>query len=142
MEHHICPLHHTGQNGGQFGSDIKAGAAWAATTGSPSTVIAVIDSGIDFTHPDLMNNQWTNPLPSADGDLHGWDFVDDNNEIKDEQGHGTAVAGIIAAEGNNGFGITGVMWRAGLMMLSGSSVRGAPNHAPIAVAPGGTPPTT
>jgi subtilisin family serine protease len=110
-------LQNTGQNGGQSGSDIKAGAAWETTTGSLSTTIAVIDSGIDFTHPDLRNNQWINPSPSARGDLHGWDFVDDSAEIKDEQGHGTAVAGIIAAEGNNSSGVTGVMWRASLMSL-------------------------
>src|SRR5678816_2037181 len=50
-------------------------------------------------------------------DLHGWDFITDSGEIKDEQGHGTAVAGIIAAEGNNSLGITGVMWRTSLMSL-------------------------
>src|SRR5678815_4354030 len=50
-------------------------------------------------------------------DLHGWDFITDSGEIKDEQGHGTAVAGIIAAEGNNSLGTTGVMWRASLMSL-------------------------
>jgi subtilisin family serine protease len=110
-------LQNSGQERGQFGSDIRARSAWDKTKGAPSTVIAVIDSGIDFTHPDLANNQWTNPLPSAEGDVHGWDFVADNGEIKDEQGHGTAVAGIIAAEGNNALGITGVMWRAGLMSL-------------------------
>lgn len=110
-------LQNNGQDGGQFGSDIRARSAWDRTTGASSTVIAVIDSGIDFTHPDLKNNQWTNPRPSTAGDLHGWDFVADNGEIKDEQGHGTAVAGIIAAEGNNGQGIAGVMWRAGLMSL-------------------------
>ena len=109
-------LRNTGQNGGQYGSDINATAAWQTTTGSSATVIAVIDTGIDFTHPDLTNNQWTNP--SADsGDLHGWDFITNSGEIKDEQGHGTAVAGIIAAEGNNSLGITGVMWRASLMSL-------------------------
>jgi RHS repeat-associated protein len=110
-------LQNTGQNGGQFGSDIKAGAAWDKTTGSAATVIAVIDSGIDFTHPDLKNNQWTNPKPSTNNDLHGWDFTNNSAEIKDEQGHGTAVAGIIAAEGNNAVGISGVMWRASLMSL-------------------------
>src|SRR5215217_756842 len=110
-------LRNTGQNGGQYGSDINAGTAWASTTGASSTVIAVIDSGIDFTHPDLANNQWSNPAASAADDLHGWDYVADSGESKDEQGHGTAVAGIIAAEGNNGFGVTGVMWRASLMSL-------------------------
>ena len=110
-------LRNTGQNGGQYGADIGATTAWQTTTGSASTIIAVIDSGIDFTHPDLINNQWTNPNASAGGDLHGWDFITDTGEIKDEQGHGTAVAGIIAAEGNNSFGITGVMWRASLMSL-------------------------
>lgn len=110
-------LRNSGQEGGQFGSDINAAGAWDRTTGASSTIIAVIDSGIDFTHPDLINNQWTNSHPNLEGDLHGWDFVADSGEIKDEQGHGTAVAGIIAAEGNNAVGTTGVMWRAGLMSL-------------------------
>jgi subtilisin family serine protease len=110
-------LRNIGQEGGQFGSDIKATTAWETTTGSPSTVIAVIDSGIDFTHPDLRNNHWTNPFPSASGDLHGWDYINNSGEIKDEHGHGTAIAGIIAAEGNNSLGVTGVMWRASLMSL-------------------------
>jgi subtilisin family serine protease len=110
-------LRNIGQEGGEFGSDIKAGIAWETTTGSSNTVIAVIDSGIDFAHPDLKNNRWTNPYPTVNGDLHGWDYVDDTSEIKDEHGHGTAVAGIIAAQGNNGLGVTGVMWRAGLMSL-------------------------
>jgi subtilisin family serine protease len=110
-------LQNTGQNGGQFGSDINAASAWSRSSGASSTVISVIDSGIDFSHPDLVKNQWINPAPGANGDLHGWDFVDDTAEIKDEQGHGTAVAGIIAAEGNNSLGVTGVMWRASLMSL-------------------------
>jgi subtilisin family serine protease len=110
-------LRNTGQNGGQYGADINASGAWQTTTGSPATVIAVIDSGIDFTHPDLANNQWTNLNGSAMGDLHGWDYITDDGVIKDEQGHGTAVAGIIAAEGNNSAGVSGVMWRASLMSL-------------------------
>jgi subtilisin family serine protease len=110
-------LRNTGQNSGQVGSDINAVGAWNTTTGSRSTVIAVIYSGVDFSHPDLVNNQWLNPVPGEDGDLHGWDFVSNSPAIQDEQGHGTAVAGIIAAEGNNSIGTTGVMWRAALMSL-------------------------
>ncbi|HKR12490.1 MAG TPA: S8 family serine peptidase [Pyrinomonadaceae bacterium] len=110
-------LRNVGQNGGQYGSDINAVKAWEANTGEPGTIIAVIDSGIDFNHPDLINNRWTNPHPTSSGDLHGWDYVTDNGEIVDEQGHGTAVAGIIAAEGNNSLGVSGVMWRANLMSL-------------------------
>lgn len=115
--HDQWSLRNTGQSGGQQGADINASGAWETTTGSSATVIAVIDSGIDFTHPDLKNNQWTNSTPSALGDLHGWDYVSESGDIKDEQGHGTAVAGIIAAEGNNSIGTTGVMWRASLMSL-------------------------
>jgi hypothetical protein len=101
--------------------------AWAITTGSKQTVIAIIDSGIDFIHPDLSNNEWDNTLEKAnnldnDGngfnsDLHGWDFITDSGTVIDEHGHGTAIAGIIAAEGNNATGTSGVMWRAGLMSL-------------------------
>ncbi|HZG51282.1 MAG TPA: S8 family peptidase, partial [Pyrinomonadaceae bacterium] len=112
---------------GQSGAGIAAPLAWGRTTGSTGTVIAVIDSGVDFTHPDLAGNQWTNRGERAndrdddhDGytdDLNGWDWVVGGNRIRDEQGHGTSVAGIIAAEGNNAIGTTGVMWRAGLMSL-------------------------
>lgn len=110
-------LRNTGQSGGQFGSDINITTAWHRTTGTPATVIAVIDSGIDFTHPELLNNQWTNPLPGPHGDRHGWDYITESGVIRDEQGHGTAIAGVIAAQGNNDAGISGVMWRAGLMSL-------------------------
>jgi len=72
---------------------------------------------VDFTHPDLANNIWGNPTPGVDGDLHGWDYITDNGVILEEQGHGTAIAGIIAAQGNNAAGVTGVMWRASLMSL-------------------------
>ena len=97
-------LRNTGQNSGQFGSDINVATAWQTTTGSPSTVIAVIDSGIDFTHPDLSNNKWTNPNPNPGGDLNGWDYTTNSGVIRDEQGHGTAIAGIIAA-------FDGTKWR-------------------------------
>lgn len=110
-------LNNTGQSGGQFGSDIGVTGAWQRTTGGASTVIAVIDSGIDFTHPDLANNKWTNRAPGPDGDTNGWDYITDSGTIVDEQGHGTAIAGIIAAQGNNMIGVAGVMWQASLMSL-------------------------
>ena len=110
-------LRNTGSDGGQFGSDIDAVSAWTTTTGSKATVIAVVDSGIDFTHPDLASNQWINPAPGPDGDVNGWDYVENGPEINDQLGHGTAVAGIIAAQGDNGLGTAGVMWQASLMSL-------------------------
>lgn len=120
-------LKNTGSTGGQPNADINASSAWQTSTGSPTTVIAVIDSGIDFSHPDLKNNQWSNQSERANNrdddrngytnDLYGWDWVTDSGNILDEQGHGTIVAGIIAAHGNNQTGVTGVMWRAGLMSL-------------------------
>lgn len=101
--------------------------AWGVTTGSKQTVIAVLDSGIDFTHPDLKANEWNNSLEQDNNldndqngfnsDLHGWDFINNSDGIIDGQGHGTSIAGIIAAQGNNRIGITGVMWQAGLMSL-------------------------
>lgn len=120
-------LRNTGTNGGQTGADIAAAMAWETTTGTSSTVIAVIDSGVDFTHPDLQHNQWVNKNERANAqdddrngyvdDTQGWDWIAGSGQTKDEQGHGTAVAGIIAAEGNNHTGITGVMWKASLMSL-------------------------
>ena len=120
-------LSNSGQGGGVAGADVRAAAAWATTTGGVSTVVAVIDSGIDFTHPDLAANRWGNPGERPNrkdddrngfaDDFHGWDWVADSATVRDGQGHGTAVAGVIAAQGNNGEGIAGVMWRASLMSL-------------------------
>ena len=102
------------------GVDIDAPAAWQLTTGNPTTVVAVIDSGIDVNHPDLAGQLWNNPVANVDGypgDYHGWNFVDNNGNIADQNGHGTHVAGIIAAAGNNGYGVAGVDWGARLMVL-------------------------
>ncbi|HEX8502972.1 MAG TPA: S8 family peptidase, partial [Pyrinomonadaceae bacterium] len=122
-------------NGTSAGSDVRAARAWAVSTGSPSTVVAVVDSGVDFSHPDLKDNRWANAAEQdnrrdddRDGyvnDLYGWDFVNDSGTVADENGHGTAVAGLIAARGNNGVGVSGVMWQAGLMSLRVLDATGA-----------------
>ena len=108
----------------QFGS--QAGEAWAAGhTGLASVFVGVIDEGIQFTHPDLDGQVWTNPYDKADGvdndgngyvdDTHGWDFAGNNNTIYDggKRGslddHGTHVSGTIGAK-NNGTGVVGVNW--------------------------------
>ncbi len=85
--------------------------AWPTIRDSPKIVVAVIDTGVDYRHPDLQANMW-----SRNGQ-YGYDFYDDDNDPLDEQNHGTHVAGTIAAVGNNGVGIVGVNWNAKIMAL-------------------------
>ena len=123
-------LQNTGQvvNGiaGTADADIRATQAWDVFTGDPNFVIADLDSGMQYTHPDLAANVWTNPgeIPDngidddGDGfidDVHGWDFYSNDNDPADANGHGTHTAGTIGARGDNGVGITGVNWRCKLM---------------------------
>jgi len=107
---------------------IDAAEAWQTTTGSRSVVVAIVDSGIDFNHPDLAANIWTNSREIAgngrddDGngyidDIHGWDFVDNDNLPQDGFWHGTHVAGIIGAVGNNGIGVSGVSQQVSILPL-------------------------
>lgn len=110
-------------------SDMDAPEAWSLQTGSSGVVIAVVDSGVDYNHPDLSANIWTNTGETScidgidnDGngyidDCRGWDFVDNDKDPMDFNGHGTHVAGTIAAVGNNAVGVTGVNWTARIMPL-------------------------
>ena len=109
-------------------SQINASSAWNITTGSRNVIIAVIDSGIDLTHTDLKANIWINPgeIPGNGidddhngyiDDIYGWNFIKNNSNVTDDDGHGTHVAGIIAGDGNNSKGITGIMWSATIMPL-------------------------
>ncbi len=94
---------------------INAPAAWNIRTDASSVIVAVIDSGIRYTHQSLASNMWRNPFPSAAGDLYGWNAVDNNGDPMDDHYHGTHCAGTIGAVGNNRFGTCGVAWKAQLM---------------------------
>ncbi|MCH8559026.1 MAG: S8 family serine peptidase, partial [Balneolia bacterium] len=102
----------TGQTGGTPGSDISLFQAWGEETGSSDVIIKVMDSGIDLNHPDLQGTFWENPVPGSengyDGDIHGWNFVNNSSNIQDQNGHGTHVSGTIAARNNNGVGVAGI----------------------------------
>jgi hypothetical protein len=118
-------LFNAGQNGGTPGADIHAPKAWDITTGSRSIVVAEIDSGVDYNHPDLAANMWTNP---ADGS-HGYNFVNNTNNPLDDNGHGTHVAGIIGAQGDNGAGVAGVNWNVQIMALKAADAQGSLTEA-------------
>jgi len=102
-------------------NQIHAPLAWSNSTGDSSMIVGIIDSGIDYNHQDLQTNIWTNtseiPNNGLDDDnngyiddIHGWDFCNNDNDPMDDFGHGTHIAGIIGAVGNNSIGITGVNW--------------------------------
>lgn len=115
-------------NPGTSGKDMSLESAWDVTTDCSSVVIAVIDSGINYNHADLTSNLWNG---GATYPNHGWNFVDNNNNPMDLNGHGTHVAGTIGARGNNGTGITGVCWSASLMAIKVLNTLGSGTTAGI-----------
>ena len=112
------------QAGAEAGCDVNAVEAWKTCVGDPSIIVAVLDEGVMYTHPDLAPNMWCNPGETSqgakadgdgngyDGDLHGYNFVEESGNITwsdaNDSGHGTHVAGTIAAANNNGIGVSGV----------------------------------
>jgi subtilisin family serine protease len=125
-------LHNTGQtvNGmaGANDADIDMPQAWDIATGSASVIVAVLDTGTEWHHPDLDDNIWTNtgeiPENGVDDDFNGyiddvrgWDFFDNDNDPDDGSGHGTHTAGTVGAEGDNGQGVAGVVWNVQIMPL-------------------------
>jgi thermitase len=114
--------------------DIRASEAWTKTKGSERVVVAVLDTGVDFLHPDLKNNIWERPdsVPAyfdtelgAIDDRFGFNAIDNDSNPMDQNGHGTHVAGIIGAEGDNGIGITGINWQVQLMPLKFMGANGS-----------------
>jgi len=133
-------MHNTGQTGGTPAADIWATNAWDVFTGSDQVVIGVIDTGTDHTHPDLAANIWVNPgeipgngidddLNGFVDDVHGWDFINHDNDPMDDNGHGTHVAGTIGAIGDNGNGVAGVSWTVEIMPLKFLSAGGSGSTA-------------
>ena len=112
------------QAGAEAGCDVNAVEAWKTCVGDPSIIVAVLDEGVMYTHPDLAPNMWCNPGETTqgakadgdgngyEGDLHGYNFVEESGNITwsdaNDSGHGTHVAGTIAAANNNGIGVSGV----------------------------------
>jgi len=119
-------LNNQGQDGGTKRADIDALEAWTHTKGSEEVVVAVLDTGVDYRHPDLVANMWTRPagVPAyvddelgTFNDLNGYNGTDKDADPMDDNGHGTHCAGIIGAEGDNGEGITGINQKVQIMPL-------------------------
>ena len=122
----LWALNNTGQTGGTVDADIDALEGWDVTTGSSTVVVAVIDTGVDYTHEDLADNMWANPGECPGGvcekngvdddengyvdDFHGINTITDSGDPMDDYGHGTHVAGTIGAVGDNDVGVVGVNW--------------------------------
>lgn len=135
-------LNNTGQTQGTPDADIDAPEAWNIQKTS-NIVIAVIDTGVDYTHPDLAANMWKNPGEIPDNgkdddnngyidDVHGYDFVNKDGDPFDDHHHGTHCAGTIAGVGNNNAGVTGVNWQAKIMALKFLNANGV-GHASGAI---------
>ncbi len=92
-------------------NQIDAPDAWDVLTSASNIVVAVLDTGVRYTHEDLVSNMWVNP---GDGS-HGWNALTQTNDPADDNGHGTLVAGVLGATGNNGKGVTGVAWQVQIM---------------------------
>ncbi|MCB0325194.1 MAG: S8 family serine peptidase [Bdellovibrionales bacterium] len=121
-------MRNEGQTGGTAGVDIDAPEAWELTTGSEEVVVGVVDTGINYLHPDLQANMWRNPDEIAGNgldddsngvvdDVYGFSALQQSGDPLDQNGHGTHCAGTIGGRGNNGIGIAGVNWKVRLMAL-------------------------
>lgn len=129
-------LHNTGLDGGRKGADLGAEQGWDILNSASNVVVAVVDSGIRYTHEDLKDNLWVNSREIPDNgvddddngivdDVHGMNAVEETGDPWDEDGHGTHVAGIIGAAGDNGKGTVGVAWKVQIMACKFMDASGA-----------------
>lgn len=125
------------QKGGRAGMDVSAERAWDITTGSQDVIVAVIDTGVDYTHDDIAANAWVN-MAEKNGqagvdddnngyvdDIHGYDFVNNDGDPIDDHGHGTHCSGTIGAKGDDSKGIVGVAWNVRIMGVKFLSAEGS-----------------
>lgn len=108
------PLSYTTSNPGTSGDDLGTESAWGYITDCSAVTVAVVDSGVNYNHGDLAANMWNGGVTYPN---HGYNYVDTNNDPMDRNGHGTHVAGIIGAVGNNSTGTAGVCWKASIMAV-------------------------
>ncbi|MFO1492544.1 MAG: S8 family serine peptidase [Kiritimatiellia bacterium] len=133
-------LHNTSQNGGVADADIDAPEAWDIRSSAAGVVVAVIDTGVLYTHEDIATNMWVNPGESGGGretngvdddgngwvdDVHGIDTVNSDGDPLDDNGHGSHCSGTIAGAGGNGVGVAGVAWSARIMACKFLSADGS-----------------
>ena len=134
-------LHNTGQGGGTNDADIDAPEAWNIETGDNNIVIMISDTGVDWDHPDLAANIWSNSDEVLDGsdtdgngfvdDIRGWDFVNNDNNPMDDNGHGTSCAGIAGAVTDNNIGVAGICWKSCIMPVKGLNYHGEGTYSDL-----------
>ncbi|HLH54543.1 MAG TPA: S8 family peptidase [Verrucomicrobiae bacterium] len=123
-------LNNYGQNGGTPHADIGAVGAWDLMTSASNIVVAVLDTGIRYTHEDLAANMWVSPTDGS----HGTNSYAGGNDPNDDEGHGTLMAGVIGGLGNNGKGVVGVAWNVRLMACKCFNSAGASSDSAIVAA--------
>ena len=125
------------------GADIEMEPAWDIELGDPNMIVAIIDSGLRLTHPEFSGRIWNNVNEVSDGTdtdnngfiddlVAGWDFINDDNNPTDDHGHGTNVAGIALASGNNSIGYAGVNWNSRVMICKALNENNSGTYAAIA----------
>ena len=125
------------------GADIEMELAWDIETGDPNMIVAIIDTGLRLAHPEFSGRLWNNVNEVADGTdtdnngfiddlVAGWDFINSDNDPTDDHGHGTNVAGIALASGNNTIGYAGVNWNAKVMICKALNENNSGSYAAMA----------